>query len=299
MKRIICHWTAGGYKATSVDRKHYHFIFEGDGNEVAGIFPVSANRRCVKGKYAAHTLRCNTGSIGLSVACMRGAVERPLDVGRSPMTQTQWKAMCRKAARLCIEYGIEVTPRTVLSHAEVQTTLGIKQRGKWDFTVLPFAPHLAGADQCGERLRADIRREISRFGKPPSYEAEILSEQAGTAPGTRAAMEGSWERSDALDHLRQNGSRTIKSGDMLDKVSVAGASATGAVYALGELTDALKTLPAWLLPLLVVGGFIAVFWYVRKIKSARIDDHLTGAHGGRPQNPEYNINPGEFTGENL
>ena len=154
MKRIIVHWTAGRYKASSLDRQHYHFIFEDDGNEVPGIYSVEANRKPRKGAYAAHTLNCNTGSIGLSMACMLNATER--DFGSCPMTEAQFEAMARKAAELAIQYGIRVTPQTVLSHAEVQGNLGIKQRGKWDFTVLPFRPGLKGATACGDYFRSRV-----------------------------------------------------------------------------------------------------------------------------------------------
>lgn len=165
MKRIICHWSAGKYKASSIDRKHYHFIFESDGKEVAGNNPVSANRRIVRGKpYAAHTRYCNTGSIGLSVACMWNANER--DFGDYPMTETQFEAMCAKAADLCREYDIDVTPRTVLSHAEVEGTLGKAQRGKWDFTRLPFKPSLKGAKKCGDYMRERVEAYMTGASMP-------------------------------------------------------------------------------------------------------------------------------------
>ena len=154
MKRIICHWTGGPYKANSIDRKHYHFIFEDDGREVVGNHSVSANKRPRKGRYAAHTYRCNTGSIGLSVACMRGAKER--NFGRYPMTEIQFEAMCAKAAALCNQYDIPVTARTVLSHAEVQPTLKRRQRGKWDFTRLPFKGELKGHKACGDYMRERV-----------------------------------------------------------------------------------------------------------------------------------------------
>lgn len=298
MKRIICHWSAGGYKATAPDRKHYHYIFEGDGAEVRGNFAIEANRHPVKGKYAAHTLRCNSGSIGLSMACMRGAVERPLDYGPSPMTMAQWDAMCRKAAQLCLLYDIPVTAKTVLSHAEVQGNLGIKQRGKWDFTVLPFAPKLKGARACGDRLRADVQSEIRKL-QSPSYETQILTAPLAPA-GTRARLEQSHDIAEATHHLRKCGSRTVKSGDMLQTLSTAGGTATAGVYAVSEFTTALEMLPDWLWPLpgwalllLLIAGLIAVFWYARTIKIARAQDHVSGLHRGRPEIPD------EYYGENV
>ena len=163
MKRIIAHWTAGGYVATGLDKKHYHCITQGDGTEVFGDLPVSANAYPIKGKYAAHTLNCNTDSIGVSMACMRGAAESPLNYGPSPMKRVQWDAFVGRVAKWCIKYEIPVTPKTVLSHAEVQHTLGKKQRGKWDFTVLPPFPELKGAKACGDKLRADVAARIAKI----------------------------------------------------------------------------------------------------------------------------------------
>ncbi|NJM13637.1 MAG: amidase, partial [Synechococcaceae cyanobacterium SM1_2_3] len=68
MKRIIMHWSAGAHTVSAVDKKHYHFIIDGAGKVHAGNFPPEANRNPVKGQYAAHTLNCNTGSIGVAVA---------------------------------------------------------------------------------------------------------------------------------------------------------------------------------------------------------------------------------------
>lgn len=159
MKRIICHWTGGRYSANSTDKKHYHFLFEGNGNEVVGKWPIYANEKIKKGRYAAHTFRCNTGSIGLSLACMFGATKNAF--GSFPMNEIQFMAMCRKSAKLCLEYNIPVTNKTVLSHAEVQNNLGIEQRQKWDFTVLPFKPELRGEKACGDYLRKMVLREIN------------------------------------------------------------------------------------------------------------------------------------------
>ena len=36
MKRIVCHWTAGGYRAGDHDRESYHILIEGDGRLVRG-----------------------------------------------------------------------------------------------------------------------------------------------------------------------------------------------------------------------------------------------------------------------
>lgn len=154
MKRIICHWTGGSYKANGKDREHYHFIFQGDGSEVPGIYPIKANLKPRGSAYAAHTYRCNTGSIGLSMACMGKAVENGTN-GPWPMTEAQFEAMAKKAAALCREYAIPVTSKTVLWHSEVQYNLGIKQKQKWDANILPFNG-MKGREVCGSYLRERV-----------------------------------------------------------------------------------------------------------------------------------------------
>lgn len=155
LKRVIAHWAVTKYKATDLALQHYHFVVEGDGNVVAGKFKPEANIKPVSGKYAAHTLNCNTGSIGISCAAMHGA-KSPKEPGPYPVTEVQFDAMCRKIAELCDKYDIDVTPKTVLSHAEVEANLGKKQRGKWDIAVLPFAG-LFSAEACGNLMRSKVK----------------------------------------------------------------------------------------------------------------------------------------------
>lgn len=158
IERVIAHWTAGTHKASELDKKHYHFIFEGDGRAVRGNYDIADNISARDGKYAAHTLNCNTGSAGVAVACMHNA--KPGAHGKYPMTREQFEAMVKMIGNLCITYNIKVTPRTVLWHAEVEQTLGIKQRGKWDATELSFAPKVRGARNCGDYLRAFVEDYI-------------------------------------------------------------------------------------------------------------------------------------------
>lgn len=153
MSRIIVHWTAGGHKASALDREHYHLLIEGDGTLVRGVPSIELNQKPAKKGYAAHTLNCNTGSIGVSLCCMAGAIEQPFNAGVAPMTRTQWDKLPFVLAELCRFYRIAVTPETVLSHAEVQPTLGIRQRGKWDIARLAFAPTIVGARRVGDIFR--------------------------------------------------------------------------------------------------------------------------------------------------
>lgn len=157
--RVIAHWAVTKYKCDETSREHYHFIYEGDGTEIAGHKKPEDNLSTADGVYAAHTLGCNTGSIGVSCAAMFGATS-VTSYGSYPITEVQFNAMCKGIARLCKKYGITVTEKTVLSHAEVTANLGIKQRGKWDIAVLPFAK-LTTAKSCGDFMRARVRLQLA------------------------------------------------------------------------------------------------------------------------------------------
>jgi N-acetyl-anhydromuramyl-L-alanine amidase AmpD len=153
MDRIVFHWTAGRHVANAGDRKHYHILIEGTGDLVRGP-SIALNASPVRPGYAAHTLNCNGGAIGVALCGMIGAQERPFDPGTEPITQAQWDKLALVIRDLCRFYGIPVSPRTVLSHAEVQRTLGIKQRAKWDVARLPFDLGTVGATDIGDEMRA-------------------------------------------------------------------------------------------------------------------------------------------------
>lgn len=154
MQRVILHWTAGTHTASELDRSHYHVLVQGDGTLVRGRPSISGNSLVSPvGLRASHTLNCNTGSIGVSLCCMAGAVERPFSSGKFPMTRAQWEKVAYVIADLCERYDIRVSPKTVLSHAEVQKNLDIRQRGKWDVARLSFDESIVGATACGDEMR--------------------------------------------------------------------------------------------------------------------------------------------------
>ena len=157
MLRSTTHWTAGGGRANAVDREHYHRITEYDGTVINGKEAIEDNLVTSDGDYAAHTLRLNTGSAGFAMAGMIGAIEHPFDAGTSPITEKQFEAHCAMLADFHISYGIPVTRETCLTHAEVEPTLGVKQRGKWDLTRLPFKPGLRGAIPVGDYMRSRVK----------------------------------------------------------------------------------------------------------------------------------------------
>lgn len=148
VQRVHLHWTGGGHKANATDRRAYHGLYEGDGTCIKLVDPWVPR---------SHTLNANSGAVGLSVCCMAGANERPFRWGSAPMTSAQLHAMCRDAASLCIAYDIPVTRYSVLGHAEVQPTLGIAQRWKWDITILPGMNAPGDAIEIGDRIRGMVR----------------------------------------------------------------------------------------------------------------------------------------------
>lgn len=155
MNRAIVHWTAGTHRASELDRDHYHILIKWHGKLVRGIPSVGmSNARGAKPGYAAHTLNCNTGSIGVSLFCMAGATKNPFKAGSAPMTREQWELLLKALADLCRRYGTSVTPETVLSHAEVQATLGIQQKGKWGNSRLAFDLSVVGSHSCREVFRS-------------------------------------------------------------------------------------------------------------------------------------------------
>lgn len=155
--RTISHWSAGGGRANASDREHYHGITEYDGNFVKGNEDIIDNVVVSDGDYAAHTLNLNTGSAAFCLAGMIGAVESPFDPGSAPLTEVAFEAHCKVLAEFHMAAGIPVTRQTCLTHAEVQPTLGVVQRGKWDIARLPHKPELRGAIPVGDYMRSRVK----------------------------------------------------------------------------------------------------------------------------------------------
>ena len=190
MQRIIMHWTAGTHIASSVDREHYHILVQGDGSVVYGDYEISDNISIADNRYAAHTRNLNTGSIGVAVCAMKDARQVPFDPGKYPITEAQLKALVREVARLAKGYNIPVTRKTILSHAEVQPTLGVAQAGKWDIAWIPGWPNATDPLGVGDCLRSMIRAEMAGEAVVPDPVAPLpgppIPEK--TAAGLAAAI---------------------------------------------------------------------------------------------------------------
>src|SRR5574344_1925435 len=82
-----------------------------------------------------------------------------------PITQKQVEAMCSKAAKLCIKYGIQVTAETVFTHYEFdQKRLVNEREGKSDIAYLPYLPNLS-REKSGDFLRNKIGWYITQIKK--------------------------------------------------------------------------------------------------------------------------------------
>ena len=154
MKRIILHWSAGTNAVNSVDKQHYHIIIDGDGVIHKGNYSIKDNESTKDGKYAAHTLGTNTGSIGVSLAGMLGATEK--DAGKYPINKKQVETLISILKILVKHYKITVSDKTVLSHAEVEKNLGILQRGKIDICMLPFDMTYNTPKKVGDYIRKRV-----------------------------------------------------------------------------------------------------------------------------------------------
>ena len=156
MKRLILHWSAGGYNPTFYDKQFYHYLVDGDGAVHSGIYPPEANLDCSDGKYAAHCGGGNTGSIGVALCAMAGYQNR-LKYGSYPIKKKQLEAFLKLCAELCIKYNIPVTQQSVMTHYEFgKLHPESSSAGKIDITYLPPYPEVAQA-AVGGFLRQKIK----------------------------------------------------------------------------------------------------------------------------------------------
>lgn len=173
MNRIVWHHTGGGYQPGAADRRAYHRLVNGEGQAVNGLHPIEANapgRKLTAGTYAAHTRNLNSGAIGVSVCAMAGAQwADPRGTPAFPKP-AQIDALIADTAALCREFGIVPTRATVLSHAEVEITLSVKQAGKWDFDYPILKAVTRDPVAIGDELRAEVVRKMGGIAvqKPPT-----------------------------------------------------------------------------------------------------------------------------------
>lgn len=161
MKRLHWHWTAGAPGINPKEADSYNFVITWPDGEIIECVPVERQKPpLINGAYAAHTLSANSDAIGIAVDGMAGAQERPFKPGSYPITKKQIDSLVRLSAKLGREYRIPVTRETMLSHAEVQPTLGIKQNNKWDIMWIPGMSNPGDPVEVGDILREAVKEAM-------------------------------------------------------------------------------------------------------------------------------------------
>lgn len=161
MKKIIIHWTAGGYYPNAAEKNYYHFLVDKDGNVHNGRFKPENNLKCVNGCYAAHTGGGNTGSIGVAMCAMAGFKSKN-DIGKYPITPIQFETAMKLCADLALKYNIVVNSSNIMTHYE----FGIKtpktsSAGKIDVTYIPSYAWV-DKNEVGSFIRSKIKWYISK-----------------------------------------------------------------------------------------------------------------------------------------
>ena len=176
MERLIIHWSAGTHTVSALDRQHYHYIIDGAGAVHRGDHPVSANAGpLVAGRYAAHTLTANTGSIGIALCCASEAQAcsgRDTDFGGEPPTVVQIETLAKAVAVLTACLELEINVLTVTTHCEAALFDGYGPHSgdpqlRWDLWYLPDLPLDSALKPGGYVIR----------GKALWYLSEILRQR--------------------------------------------------------------------------------------------------------------------------
>lgn len=155
--RVILHWTGGAYSVSGLDKQHYHFILDKEGDAVRGDRPL--------GQWPGHTRNLNSNSVGISAAAMAGAKEKG-PYGDFPLLQVQYERAAQATADVVAAYNLAVNRRTVLCHQEVTYVYGPeatpagpenrRQRGKWDVSELPWEPNRRPKEEIWQEFRGKV-----------------------------------------------------------------------------------------------------------------------------------------------
>ena len=162
MKRIILHWTAGKYKPNKCDLEHYHYLVDGDGNVLKGVYSEEDNINCSDGRYARHTGGGNTNSIGVAMCGMLG-FKNTFCVGNYPLTSVQFERTMKLCALLIKKYDLSLSNKTLMTHFEFGLlNPNTSSFGKIDVTFIPSYPHIRG-DDVGNFIRSKVRWYLEKI----------------------------------------------------------------------------------------------------------------------------------------
>lgn len=162
MKRIVIHWTAGGYTPSDYEKQFYHYLVDDKGNVHDGKYKPEDNLNCNDDKYAAHTGGGNTGSIGVAMCAMAGFKNKS-NVGDYPITPKQFEATMQLCAKLVKKYNLKVTPDSVLTHYEFgKKNPKTSSAGKIDIIFIPPYDWVVQND-CGSFIRSKIKWYLDKI----------------------------------------------------------------------------------------------------------------------------------------
>jgi len=166
MKRhIIIHWTAGLNEPSYLEKKHYHFLIDSEGNIHNGEHSIEDNDATSDGDYAAHCGGGNTMAIGNAVCGMAG-YQSPQIIGKYPLTKIQCERLFELCAKQLIAEGWnEAIELNCLTHYEFgKLHPETSSAGKIDITYLPPYPEIH-ADMVGDFIRGKVNWYIQKLRK--------------------------------------------------------------------------------------------------------------------------------------
>lgn len=148
-RMITIHHTGGMYKPNATDLEHYHYLIDGEGKVVKGKHDVQDNLNCKDGNYAQHCGGGNTGNIGIAICAMWN--EKTV-----PIKRIQLESMCKLVAELSKTYGLSVSTKTIMTHAEFGASHpSTTSYGKIDIIKLPCVA-VYGTKQVGDWIRSKV-----------------------------------------------------------------------------------------------------------------------------------------------
>lgn len=164
MKKIVIHWTAGGYFPSEHEKECYHFLVDKNGKIYNGRFAPENNEVCKIGRYAAHTGGGNTGAIGVAICGMAGFKNKN-NIGAFPIKKVQFEACMKLCADLAKRYNISISPQTVFTHYEFgKKNPNTTSFGKIDINFIPPYPFVMQED-VGSFIRSKIKWYIANTVK--------------------------------------------------------------------------------------------------------------------------------------
>lgn len=179
MKKIILHWTAGKYSPSYPEKYHYHYLIDGKGEIIKGLFPPEFNFCDISKKpknynYTMHTGGGNSYAIGVAFCGMLGYHPFYPASTDYPLTKVQLEAGFEFIAKLAQKYSIPIEKSTVFTHYE----FGLKHpnttsRGKIDINFLPPYSSIS-SNLVGDFIRNKIAYYFEKINKTDGKQLKLI-----------------------------------------------------------------------------------------------------------------------------